>query len=96
MVDNGVTVVGMESTGSYWKPVYYLLRYGGHRAVLLNAQHVKTSAAARPSAGCQWICQLVEHGRSGPASSRPGRSVSYVTDRYRTETARIAHARLTG
>jgi transposase len=23
----GVTVVGMESTGVYWKPVYYLLRF---------------------------------------------------------------------
>ena len=25
LAEHGVTVVGMESTGVYWKPVYYLL-----------------------------------------------------------------------
>ena len=25
---NEVTVVGMEATGSYWKPVYYMLEEG--------------------------------------------------------------------
>ncbi len=35
-----VTHVAMESTGVYWKPVYYILE--GHLEVwLVNAQHVK-------------------------------------------------------
>jgi transposase len=25
LVSEGVTLVGMEATGSYWKPVYYIL-----------------------------------------------------------------------
>lgn len=25
LIDNEVTVVGMEATGDYWKPVYYIL-----------------------------------------------------------------------
>ena len=36
----GVTHVALESTGSYWKPVYNLLE-GDTRMVLVNARHVK-------------------------------------------------------
>ena len=43
----GVTLVGMESTGVYWKPVYYLLE-DDFEVWLLNAQHLKNVPAARP------------------------------------------------
>ena len=36
----GVTHVAMESTGDYWKPVYYLLE-DGFTVLLVNAQHLK-------------------------------------------------------
>ena len=36
----GVTEVAMESTGVYWKPVYYVLE-DDFRVVLVNAAHVK-------------------------------------------------------
>jgi transposase len=40
LTDLGVTQVAMESTASYWKPVYNVLE--GHLEVLVvNAQHVK-------------------------------------------------------
>ena len=44
----GVTVVGMESTGVYWKPVYALLEEE-FDPWLLNAHHLKASRAARPT-----------------------------------------------
>src|SRR5215217_2861424 len=37
----GVTVVGMESTGVYWRPVYYLLE-DDFQCWLLNAAHLRT------------------------------------------------------
>jgi hypothetical protein len=36
----GVQVVGMESTGVYWKPVYYVLE-GAMTCWLLNARHLR-------------------------------------------------------
>ena len=37
----GVTEVVMEATGSYWKPVWYVLEDRGFELKLVNAQHVK-------------------------------------------------------
>src|SRR6202012_1230715 len=35
------TLVGMEPTSDYWKPVFYLLEAEGFICWLLNAKHVK-------------------------------------------------------
>jgi len=40
LVAEGVTLVGMESTGVFWKPVYYMLEDVAE-CWLLNAQHLK-------------------------------------------------------
>jgi transposase len=75
----GVTVVGMESTGVYWKPVYYLLE-DGFECWLLNAQHLKNVPGRKTDvADSVWSCQLVEHGLVRPSFVRPGRSGSCVT-----------------
>jgi transposase len=37
----GVELVAMEATSSYWKPVFYLLEAEGFTCWLLNARHVK-------------------------------------------------------
>jgi hypothetical protein len=39
---HGVTHVAMESTGVYWKPVFYVLE-DGLTCVLVNAAHVMFS-----------------------------------------------------
>jgi len=39
--DLGVTLVVMEATSDYWKPVFYLLEAEGFTCWLLNARHVK-------------------------------------------------------
>src|SRR5690349_16757140 len=38
--NNGVTHIAMESTGIYWKPVYYILEEF-FEILLVNARHIK-------------------------------------------------------
>ena len=40
LVEHGVTHVGMESTGVYWKPVYAVLE-GHFELIVGNAHHIK-------------------------------------------------------
>ena len=40
LVALGVTLVGMESTGVYWKPVFYVLE-DDMQCWLLNARHLR-------------------------------------------------------
>jgi transposase len=67
----GVTVVGMEATGVYWKPVYYILE-DTVECWLLNARHVR-NVPGRKTDVCdaQWLCQLVEHGLVKPSFVPP-------------------------
>jgi transposase len=57
-----VSVVGMEATGDYWKPVYYLLE-DAFDVQLLNAAHMH-NVPGRKTDVCDsaWIVRLVEHG----------------------------------
>ena len=41
LISHQVTRVGLESTGVYWKPVFYLLEDRIEQLWLLNAQHLK-------------------------------------------------------
>jgi transposase len=66
-----VTVVGMESTGVYWRPVYYLLE-DDFECWLLNAQHLRNVPGRKTDvADAAWICQLVEHGLVRPSFVPP-------------------------
>jgi transposase len=57
-----ITVVGMESTGVYWKPVYTLLETE-FECLLLNAQHLRNVPGRKTDvADAAWIAQLVAHG----------------------------------
>jgi transposase len=52
----------MESTGVYWKPVYYVLE---ERVtyLLVNAAHVKRVPGRKTDVqDCAWLAQLLEHG----------------------------------
>ncbi len=66
----GVTLVGMEATGVYWKPIYYMLE-DDFELWLLNARHLKNVPGRKTDVkDAAWICQLVEHtGWYAPASS---------------------------
>jgi transposase len=79
-----VRVVGMESTGAYWKPVYYLLE-DDLECWLLNAHHLRNVPGRKTDiSDAAWICQLVEHGLVRPSfvPPRPIRQLRDLT-RYR-------------
>jgi transposase len=66
-----VTLVGMEATGVYWKPIYYMLE-DDFELWLLNARHLKNVPGRKTDVqDAAWICQLVEHGLVRPSFVPP-------------------------
>jgi transposase len=59
----GVTAVVMEATGSYWKPVWYVLDEQGFELELVNARHVKFLPGRKSDVlDAEWLAELFEHG----------------------------------
>ena len=44
-------MVAMESTGSYWKPLYNVLESSGFGVMVVNARHIKTVPGRKTDAG---------------------------------------------
>jgi transposase len=60
----GVTKLGMEATGDYWKPVFFLLESQGFDCDLYNAAQVK-ALPGRPKtdrADSIWLARITERG----------------------------------
>lgn len=91
LVDRQVTLVGMESTGHYWKPVYYVLE-DTFECWLINPQHIK-KVPGRKTDVCdaEWIARLLQYGlvRASFVPPRPIRELRDLT-RYR---ASLVHDR---
>ena len=83
--DLGVTHVAMESTGSFWKPIFNILE--GHMEVLVvNAQHLKAVPGRKTDVkDAEWIADLLQHGllRASFVPPAPQRELRELT-RYRT------------
>ena len=81
----GCTHVAMESTATYWKPIYNLLE-GHFELLVVNAQHIKAVPGRKTDVhDAEWIADLLQHGllRASfipPASQRDLRELT----RYRT------------
>jgi transposase len=59
---HGVTDVAMESTGIYWRPVFYVLEEA-FTCLLVNAAHIKQVPGRKTDVkDCVWIAQCLEHG----------------------------------
>ena len=59
---HGVTVVAMEATGVYWKPVWHVLE-GHFELVLANAAHVKNVPGRKTDVNdATWLADLLAHG----------------------------------
>jgi transposase len=57
-----VTHAAMESTGSYWKPVYNLLE-GQAELLVVNAHHIKAVPGRKTDIkDAEWIADLLRHG----------------------------------
>jgi transposase len=94
----GVTLVAMEATGVYWKPVWAVLE-DRFELMLVNARHVKAVPGRKTDVkDAQWLCQLLEAGllRASLVPPKPIRTLRNLT-RYRKaqiqdrqrETARL-------
>jgi transposase len=69
----GVTRVVMESTGDYWKGVYYLLEAAGFECWLVNARDVK-NVPGRPKTDkldAVWLTKVAERGMCRPSLVHP-------------------------
>ena len=91
----GCTHVAMESTGSYWRPVYNLLE-GQFTLLVGNAYHMKTVPGRKTDVkDAEWIADLLRHGliRGSFIPSPAQRQLRDLT-RYRTHLVE-ERARLT-
>ena len=70
-------MVSMESTGSYWKPVYNLFEARGLNCMVVNASHMKNVPGRKTDqADADWLCELTQYGLLTP---------SYIPDRQQRE-----------
>lgn len=79
------SIVAMESTGVYWKPIYNLLE-GILEVMVVNAQHIKQVPGRKTDVrDSEWIADLLRHGLL-TASFIPDRAQRELREltRYRT------------
>jgi transposase len=91
----GCTHVAMESTGSYWRPVYNLLE-GQFTLLVGNAYHMKTVPGRKTDVkDAEWIADLLRHGLiRGSFIPAPAQRQLRDLTRYRTHVVE-ERARLT-
>ena len=85
LVERGVTLVGMEATGVYWKPVHWVLEEAIDDVWVINARHMRNVPGRKTDvADACWGAQLIEHGLVRPSfiPPRPTREQRDLT-RYR-------------
>ncbi len=76
LAEAGCTHVAMESTGSYWKPVYNLLE-DRFTLVVVNTRHLKLVPGRKSDVkDAEWIADCSSMACSRRASCRRGRSGS--------------------
>lgn len=84
----GVTLVGMEATGVYWKTVFQALE-DRFECWLLNAHHLRNVPGRKTDVkDSEWICQLVQHGLVRP-SFVPPPEIRRLRDLRRLRKAQI-------
>jgi transposase len=84
LTEQAVTHVAMESTGSYWKPIFNMLEER-FELLLVNAQHLKAVPGRKTDVkDAEWIADLLRHGLLKP---------SFVPDRERRELREVVRYR---
>lgn len=67
-----VTLVAMEATGVYWKPVYYALEDRFDQVWLCNAHHVKNVPGRKTDlSDAEWLADVAAHGMVRPSLVPP-------------------------
>ena len=86
LVEQGVQIAAMESTSTYWKPLFYALEES-MQVWLLNAAHMKAVPGRKTDVrDSQWIAELLGHGLVRPSFVPPPaiRQLRMLT-RYRVQ-----------
>ena len=83
-------IVAMESTGSYWKPLYNIFELENMEAMVVNAQHMKAIPGRKTDENdAQWIAKLLRHGLL-QASFIPDREQREFRELTRYRDSRVA------
>ena len=74
---NGCQMTAMESTGSYWKPIYNIFEQEDFPAMICNAQHIKNVPGRKTDVNdARWIAKCLSQGLLNP---------SFIKDREQRE-----------
>lgn len=77
LAENRCEMTAMESTASYWKPLYNVMEAQGQGVMVVNAQRMKAVPGRKTDAkDAQWIADLLQHGLL---------KASYIPDRGQRE-----------
>ncbi len=88
-----LTHAAMESTGSYWKPVYNLLE-GQIELLVVNAHHIKAVPGRKTDVkDAEWIADLLRHGllRGSFIPAKPQRELRELVRHRSNLVGRRAH-----
>lgn len=83
--ENGCQMAAMESTASYWKPLYNILESSELSAMVVNAHHMKAVPGRKTDVkDAEWIADLLQHGLLQP---------SYIPDKDQRELRELVRYR---
>lgn len=83
--DGGCEMVAMESTASYWKPLYNILESSDLNAIVVNARHMKAVPGRKTDVkDAEWIADLLIHGLL---------QASYIPDKDQRELRELVRYR---
>jgi transposase len=83
--ENDVQMAAMESTASYWKPVYNVLELLGLELMVVNASHMKNVPGRKTDVNdAAWIAKLLAQGLLKP---------SFIPDREQRELRDVTRYR---
>lgn len=85
LTKGGCQIVTMESTTSYWNPLYNILEFSGLNAMVVNARHMKAVPDRKTDVkDSEWIADLLQHGFLQP---------SYIPNRNQRELCELVSYR---
>jgi len=93
LTEHGVTHVGMESTGVYWRPVYAVLE-GAFELIVGTARHIKNVPGRKTDIkDAEWIAELICCGLIRPSfvPPKPRRELRQLL-RYRRKLVEVQAA----
>ena len=83
--ENDCQMAAMESTGSYWKPLYNIFEQEGLSVMVCNAHHIKNVPGRKTDVNdAQWIARCLSQGLLNP---------SFIPDREQRELRELTRFR---